>query len=82
MSRTTRRVLRTELLRGTASPVAAATVVVAGLVMLFNGFDRSPLADQLLALPEAEQLEWMGRYVHAARSCDGDALAEPAEKLR
>lgn len=47
-----------------------------------GGSRPSPLTDKLLALPAADQQDWMGRYLTAARACDGDALAELAEELR
>lgn len=47
-----------------------------------GGEDQFGRSEALLAMSEADQQDWMGRYPQAARSCDGDALAELAEELR
>lgn len=46
-----------------------------------NDAETSPF-ERLRAMPEADQLEWMGRYLEAARTCDDDAFTELAEALR
>lgn len=47
----------------------------------FDAVDEPP-AHALLERPEAEQRDWMGRYLAAARACDTVTLTELGEELR